>query len=235
MAYQFENRAEVHPSVSIRTDDLSARVFARPWFHRIDLGNRIVTPGVDDSSAKLAHLHMPDDLSGKIVIDIGAYEGFLSFEAERRGATRVLATDHYCWTASGMGDGLGFQIAHQALHSQIEARVIPVEEISPATVGVFDLVLFLGMLYHAQGLLRYLRIARSVCKETIIVETHMDALDYSRPAMVFYPGGTLNNDPSNFWGPNLKCVEAMLREVGFKKLVVFPPYQPGQIVIHALV
>ncbi len=233
--YPFENVAGIDPSASIRTDDLSSMVFGRPWFHRIDLGNGIVTPGVDDSPAKLSHIHMPDNLSGETVIDIGAYDGFFSFGAERRGAIRVLATDHYCWTASGMGDGQGFRIAHQALHSQVEARLIPVEELSPATVGVFDLVLFLGVLYHAQDPLRYLRIARSVCKEMMIVETHMDALDYSRPAMVFYPGNILNNDPSNFWGPNLKCIEAMLREVGFKKLIVFSPYQPARIVIHAFV
>lgn len=220
---------------NVATDDFRAKVYARPWFHRIDLRNGIVTPGIDDSPAKLKHIHMPENLAGKSVIDIGTYDGFFSFEAERRGASRVLATDHYCWTATGMGDGEGFQIARRALGSQVEAQLIPVEEISPETVGMFDVVLFLGVLYHSQDPLRYLRIARSVCSEMMILETHLDARDYPHPAMVFYPGKTLNNDSSNFWGPNQKCVEAMLREVGFRKLIVFPPYQPARIVIHALV
>ena len=136
------------------TDDFRAKVYARPWFHRIDLGDGIVTPGIDDSPAKLKHIHMPENLAGKSVLDIGAYDGFFSFEAERRGAGRVLATDHYCWTATGMGDGEGFQIARRALGSQVEAQLIPVEEISPATVGMFDVVLFLGVLYHSQDPLR---------------------------------------------------------------------------------
>jgi tRNA (mo5U34)-methyltransferase len=219
----------------VNTEQLSEKVFSRPWFHRIDLGHGIVTPGVDDSFFKLNHVHMPDDLSGKTVLDIGAYDGFFSFEAERRGARHVLATDQYCWKSTGMGDGEGFKIAHEALHSRVEAKLIPVEEISPEAVGVFDLVLFLGVLYHAPDPLRYLRIARSVCREMLILETHLDALDYSRPAMVFYPGATLNNDPSNFWGPNTLCVAEMLKEVGFNKLTFFPPWHPNRVVVHAFV
>jgi tRNA (mo5U34)-methyltransferase len=216
-------------------EGLRERVFSRSWFHRIDLGGGIVTPGIDDSPSKLTHIHLPVDLSGKSVLDIGAYDGFFSFEAERRGAARVLATDHFCWTRWGMGDGKGFQIAHEALRSRVEAKVVVAEELSPETVGTFDIVLFLGVLYHSPDPLRYLRAARSVCKEMMIIETHVDALDYPRPAMVFYPGTTLNNDPSNFWGPNIQCVEELLKEVGFRRLVIFPPYHPSRIVVHAFV
>ena len=219
----------------MNTEQLTEKVFARPWFHRIDLGHGIVTPGVDDSPSKLGIVHMPDDLTGKTVLDIGAYDGFFSFEAERRGAQRVLATDHYCWQAGGMGDGEGFKIAHEALNSRVEAQLIPVEEISPETVGMFDVVLFLGVLYHAPDPLRYLRVVRSVCREMMILETHLDAQDYPRPAMVFYPGATLNNDPTNFWGPNIPCVAEMLKEVGFPRLTFFPPWQAARVVVHAFV
>jgi len=217
------------------SDDSFARVFARPWFHRIDLGNGIVTPGIDDTPAKLKFVRMPADLSGKTVIDIGAYDGFFSFEAERRGAARVLATDQFCWQGTGMTDGEGFKIAHRALRSRVEVKRIPVEDISPATVGVFDVVLFLGVLYHSPDPLRYLRAARSVCREMMIIETYCDALDYPRPAMVFYPGATLNNDATNFWGPNLLCIAEMLKEVGFKKISIFPEWLPPRRVIHVFV
>lgn len=214
-------------------EELRTKVFSRPWFHRIDLGNGIVTPGVDDSPAKLKLIHIPENLQGKTVLDIGAFDGFFSFEAEKRGASRVLATDRFCWERQGMADGQGFKIAHAALRSRVEARMISVEELSPATVGLFDIVLFLGVLYHSQDPLRYLRAARSVCRETLIVETHIDAADYPRPAMVFYPGATLNNDPSNFWGPNLLCLAEMLKEVGFKRLTISPPGNPSRMVVHA--
>jgi tRNA (mo5U34)-methyltransferase len=215
-------------------NELKRRVFSRPWFHRIDLGNGIVTPGIDDSVQKLGYLDFPADLSGKTALDIGAYDGFFSFEAERRGATRVVAADYFCWTRTGMGDKQGFNIAHTALNSKVEAVLIPVEEMSPEKLGMFDLVLFLGVLYHSQDPLRYLRIVRSLCKHQLILETHVDAIDYPRPAMVFYPGATLNNDSSNFWGPNPQAVEAMLLEVGFSRVEKKCTYGT-RLVVHAFV
>src|SRR5205823_2820136 len=118
-------------------------VFDRKWFHRIDLGYGIVTPGIDDSSFKLTNLGFPDNFGGASVLDIGAYDGFFSFEAERRGAGRVVASDSYCWSApEGMGDGRGFDIAHWALGSKVEKRKIAVEDLSPDSVGEFDYVFF---------------------------------------------------------------------------------------------
>ena len=215
-------------------DELRHKVFSRPWFHRIDLGNGIVTPGIDNSVEKLSYLDLPADLGGKSVLDIGAYDGFFSFEAERRGAARVVAADYFCWTLTGMADKRGFDIAHAALNSKVEAILIPVEEMSPKKLGTFDLVLFLGVLYHSQDPLRYLRIVRSLCKHQLILETHVDAIDYPRPAMVFYPGATLNNDASNFWGPNPQAVEAMLLEVGFPRVKRICTYG-SRLVVHAFV
>ena len=78
-------------SVNTRRPDISCI----NWFHTIDLGNGVVTPGDDNSPVKLKRLAFPPDLSGKTFLDIGAWDGFFSFEAERRGAARVLATDSY--------------------------------------------------------------------------------------------------------------------------------------------
>ena len=215
--------------------ELQERVNSRAWFHRIDLGNGIVTPGVDDSPVKLDGIQMPEDLTGWSVLDIGAFDGFFSFEAERRGASRVLATDKYCWSLGGMGTKDGFDLAHQARQSRVESRLIPVEDLSPASVGTFDLVLFLGVFYHSEDPMRYLRIVRSLCKRQAIIETHIDAMDYPRPAMVFYPGSTLNNDPSNFWGPNVEALTAMVKEVGFSRVEVGSRWRPDRQVVHAFV
>jgi tRNA (mo5U34)-methyltransferase len=82
---------------AISDTELETRVSALPWFHQIDLGNGILTPG----STSLEHLQAVADiffergLAGKTVLDIGAYDGFFSLEAKRRGATRVLATEFH--------------------------------------------------------------------------------------------------------------------------------------------
>ena len=208
------------------------RVFARNWFHRIDLGHGIVTPGVDDSPRKLAGIHMPDSLRGKTVLDIGTYDGFFAFEAERRGAARVLATDHMCWHLWGMATKDGFDLAKAALGSRVDEMDLAVEDISPERTGVFDVVLMLGVLYHAEDPFRYVRIASAVCREMLILETHVDAEDYPRPAMVFYPGTTLNNDASNWWGPNRAAVVGMLTEAGFKRTETFA-WAPQRLAVHA--
>ena len=106
-----------------------------------------LTPGVSNTARYAERLQWPD-LAGKTVLDIGAWDGYYSFEAERRGASRVVATDHYCWSGDGWGTREGFDLAHRLLGSRVEAIDIDVSEIRPETVGTFDIVLFLGVLYH---------------------------------------------------------------------------------------
>src|SRR5687768_11321825 len=78
-----------------QADELRARVNAIPWYHSIDLGHGVVTPG-DSKTAPLTGDELPD-FSGRSVLDIGAWDGYYSFLAERQGASRVVALDHYVW------------------------------------------------------------------------------------------------------------------------------------------
>ena len=119
-------------------DQLRADVASVSWFHQIDLGNGIVTPGIDETLFKLPKMHIPDRLDGKSVIDIGAWNGAFSFECERRGARRVVAADWNCWQ---LGNKRGFDIAKRALNSRVEEKEIRVEDLSEEMVGTFDLVL----------------------------------------------------------------------------------------------
>jgi tRNA (mo5U34)-methyltransferase len=215
--------------------ELRRRVYSRRWWHTIDLGHGIVTPGEDNTPDKLRRVRLPRRLRGLSVLDIGAYDGFFSFEAERRGAARVVAADRFAWIRGGMTSKEGFDLARSALRSRVEDVMIAVEDITLVALGTFDLVLFLGVLYHAPDPLRYLRNARSVCRGQLILETHIDALDYPLPAAVFYPGTTLNNDASNFWGPNPAAVEAMLREAGFRRIQQVCVYSGTRAVYHAFV
>lgn len=198
-----------------RTADLVDQVNKIKWFHSIDLGNGIVTPGNDDSAAKLRQLALPADLAGMTVLDIGAWDGFFSFEAERRGAKRVLAVDQFCWSGEGSGTQDGFNLARRILNSNVEDYEVDVLSLSPEILGTFDVVLFLGVLYHMKRPLAALRNVASVTKDLLILETHVDLLDVKVPAVAIYPGRELDNDPTNWCGPNLLALKWMLEDVGF--------------------
>ena len=191
------------------------------WFHTIDLGDGVVTPGRDDSAMRLGRLGLPADLGGLSVLDVGAYDGFFSFEAERRGAARVVAADAFVWRE--LDRMLSFELARRALGSSVEDLEVEILELSPERVGKFDLVLFLGVLYHLRDPLLALERVASVTAGRLILETHVDLALMRRPAMAFYPRTELNDDPSNWWGPNPAAVEAMLRDVGFSKIEYVSP------------
>lgn len=207
------------------------------WFHRLDL-NGLQTPGIDPSPNKLATLGIPDDLAGQSVLDIGAWDGFFSYECERRNAARVLATDYFCWTGEGWGTKAGFDLAHRVYKSRVESHVIDVMNLSPGEVGTHDLVLFLGVLYHLKHPLLALEKVASVTRGMLILETHVDMLDCSRPAAAFYPGTELLGDPTNWFGPNPAMIESMLRTVGFRRIELhrgpycISPLSP-RVVFHA--
>ena len=204
--------------------ELKKKVDTIRWFHTIDLGNGIVTPGRDHSFEKLKRIKMPTNLSDQTVLDIGAWDGFFSFEAEKRGAKRVLAIDSYvweggyCWRSGFQGTKRGFELARNALNSKVEDKNLDVFGLSPSKTGVFDLVLFLGVLYHLKHPLLALERVASVTGKQLILETHIDMLMSKRPAIVFYPKDELEGDPTNWCGPNPAAVVAMLKTVGFKKV-----------------
>jgi tRNA (mo5U34)-methyltransferase len=191
------------------------------WYHTIDLGQGVVTRGIDpDPGARARAYRLPTDLSGKTVLDVGAWDGFFSFEAERRGARRVLAVDSFSWSGAGWGTKDGFELARRALGSRVEDAELEHLELSAERIGVFDVVLFLGVLYHMRHPLLALERVAAVTGELLILETHVEAIEPSRPAMLFYPGDELNRDSSNRWGPNPAAVLAMLKDVGFRSVEI---------------
>lgn len=240
----------------IPVDELRQLVPRMHWFHSIDLGHGIVTPGAGPTREVLDRLGMPEDLSGMTVLDVGAWDGFFSFAAERRGACRVLATDSYCWCSAdpverwniyrrvvagepaawGSAGWVGkvpFDLARRALRSRVEGRALDVLDLAPERVGRFDLVLFLGVLYHMRHPLLALERIFRVTGQQLILESFVDLLDCARPAAAFYPGGEVHNDPSNWFGPNPSMIEAMLKEVGFRKVRLHWGPRMNRVVFHA--
>lgn len=213
-------------------DELRQAVGGIRWYHRIDLGGGIVTPGESDTFRVLPRLGFPASFKGMTVLDVGAWDGFYSFEAERRGADRVLATDHFCWSGEGWGTKDGFDLAHRVLNSKVEAKDIDVLDLSPETVGTFDVVLFTGVLYHMRHPLLALERVASVTRNWLILETAVDMLWKRRPALAFYPANELNHDPTNWFAPNPQALRGMLDAVGYRRVaIVFQqsfPYRVGR-------
>ncbi len=173
------------------------------WYHSIELPGGVVTPGVNRSSFALANLNLPMSLEGRSVLDIGAFDGFYSFEAAKRGARRVLATDSYVW--NGHWTQAGFLLAREALGLDdfVEDRNIDVMDLSPEALGeTFDVVLFLGVLYHLSDPIGALRRVASVCDGLLLLETET-ALNYLPfPAARIWPGRELNDNDTNWWSLN---------------------------------
>src|ERR1700761_4723335 len=88
-----------------------------PWHHQIDFGDGILSPGVVkiDVLREQADVYFKDGIAGKTFLDIGCWDGFNSFEARRRGAARVLATDHFAWSDRCWGNRRSFDIARALL------------------------------------------------------------------------------------------------------------------------
>jgi tRNA (mo5U34)-methyltransferase len=203
----------------------------------MDLGNGVITAGgkslqLCTEEADLIFGRV--DLVGRSVLDIGAWNGFFSFEAKRRGAAHVLATDSYCWAHPQIKGRETFDIARSALGIDVDARQIDVAELSPSAVGEFDIVLYLGVFYHRYDAIEALAKAAGLAKQLLIVETHLEMRHVDVPAMMFFPGRELANDPTNWWGPNEHCVKALLIGHGFQEVEVSRhPGGTNRAIFHA--
>jgi tRNA (mo5U34)-methyltransferase len=202
------------------------------WWHEIELAPGIVTPGDDSNRMKLPILDgigLPPDMRGLRVLDIGASDGFFSFEMEKRGA-QVLAMDFVPETYTG------FATARKILDSHVEYRMDNVYNLAPEKYGPFDIVLFMGVLYHLRKPLAALDAIRSVMKPgaqlfvgTMMIDEYfllpdgtvstLDAVNplvKTVPLWQSYPGGSLNGDFTNCFAPNRKALEVALEEAQFR-------------------
>lgn len=218
------------------TADLKAQIDALIWFHSIDFGNGIVSPGV--KSAELL-LQEADSFFGAIspagrsVLDVGAWNGFFSFEAKRRGAARVIASDKYAWITHLNGRP-GFELARAQLGLDVEPVELDVGELTLEDPGACDIVLFAGVFYHLFEAPRLLKHVATLATQLLVVETHQDLLEVARPAMVYYPGTTLAGDASNYWGPNPPLIRDLLAECGYGRVFYRDSvHGPARGVFHA--
>ena len=197
------------------------------WYHQIPIQEGVVTPGINNTGQILALLDLPADASGLRVLDVGTRDGFFAFELERRGAV-VTAVDYV------PKDQTGFQVVSELLDSKVTFLNANVYDLSSERLGTFDIVLFLGLLYHLPDPLQALLLLRSMCRDRLCVESQvidqallmpdgrMASMADVAPALIdvplmqFYPGRSLNDDPTNYWAPNLRGLESMLQDCNFR-------------------
>ncbi len=231
------------------------------WYHSIELAPGVVTPGRSPLAFWQEELHalrLPD-LVGKTVLDIGAYDGFFSFAAERLGAARVVALDHYAWSAdmaaymrdwrSAKRAGRSipsphltehwrpaelpgrrpFDAAHKVLNSRVEPVVKDFMAPDVAAIGAFDIVIFLGVLYHLEEPLAAIRRVFELTAPGGLCVIETEAMEIpgsgSRALFEFFPSDELHRDASNWWAPNAAAMRGLCRAAGFSRVEILPQRQ----------
>ena len=194
---------------------LKDRLTELGWYHSIELPGGQTIPGlqsVDQLRTRLAQFLIPEDLRGKRVLDIGAWDSWFSFEMERRGA-KVVAMDN--------AEHHRFRDAAALLGSSVEHITADICRVHPSDLGTFDYVLFFGVLYHLKHPLLALENVCELAAEAAFVESYVcdPSLTPARPPyMEFYEEEDLLGQLDNWVGPNIPCLLAMCRTAGFARV-----------------
>lgn len=192
--------------------ELHRRSQAISWWHSVPLGEGFVTKGRKPNLRELDAWKFPKDLTGKTVLDIGCNDGGFLAAALQRGASKAVGIDAVC------SPGMQFLLEHEVYPFEFKRVDLFSDEF--LQLPVFDVVIFAGVIYHVKNPMEALSRVRRVTGKVALVESHIDERVTSVPGMVFYEHNELNNDPSNWWGPNQLCLEAMLRTAGFGRVQV---------------
>jgi tRNA (mo5U34)-methyltransferase len=214
---ELADNQQLREQIDQNTAQSRTEMLGGSWWHSIDLGRTPgsgpITPGVhpiEELHAWYNRLDLPDDLTGRRLLDVGCWDGFYSFEAERHGA-EVVSVD--CWRPEN------YFKARAALQSPAEFHELSVYDVTRERLGTFDIVLFLGVLYHLRHPLLGLEQICEVTRDFAVVSSHIIDGFYqsAHPIMEFYEIDQLGGQYDNWWGPNVDCMTRMLRAAGFAR------------------
>jgi tRNA (mo5U34)-methyltransferase len=209
-------------------DELRRAVAELDWYHTIDLGGGVVTPGVFDLRPLVDRFGIPDRLDDKSVLDVGPGDGFFSFLFEERGAASVTTIELPSWGAHdaspvlkafyaaepgaslNIHDALG--LAARARQSRVQRTFISIYDFDPAVHGRYDIVFCSSVLLHLTDPLRALYRIFSATKEMALISTPIDDEASAEPRALFRGTATGHT----FWLPNRTCLMQMARAAGFK-------------------
>jgi tRNA (mo5U34)-methyltransferase len=210
----------------------------RPWFHAIELPHGVWTKRESAGTEPADHpagtwdvvrRHLPPDLAGKSILDVGCGAGFYSVQAKRLGAARVMGVD------ARQHEIRQALLVRRALALDIELRRQSVYKLSPARLGRFDVVLALGLIYHCKHLVLALEKLFSVTGGLLIVETEVlpetpkPVQDATRAALAgrpLLPLAFVHNEQrieeavANWFVPSPGAAQALLQAAGFLEVEV---------------
>ena len=201
-----------------KEQDFGACLAQKGWYHSMELPDGRIIPGfisLEQLRERYDSFLLPPDLTGKRVLDVGTWDGWFAFEAERRGA-EVVAVD--------LVEQENFHYAHRALNSKVRYVLADVYEIPRLGLGYFDYTLFLGVLYHLRHPLLALDTVCGLTKETVIVDSFVlegddrAHIDSPLPWMEFYETDELGDNLDNWFGPTLDCLFSLCRSAGFARV-----------------
>ncbi|MDP9053114.1 MAG: DUF1698 domain-containing protein [Acidobacteriota bacterium] len=197
-----------------RVQHLAGQVQSRFRYHSIELPDGSVLPGlqpVEHLRWRLDLFDVPHDLRGKRVLDVGAWDGWFSFECERRGAT-VVAVDCVALDT--------FIEAKELIGSNVEYLTLDVNELSAKRLGRFDIVFFFGVLYHLRHPLLGLEKAAELSRDLALIESFVIPSEQRAiPAvMEYYERAELGGQIDNWCGPSPECLVSLCRSAGFAEV-----------------
>jgi tRNA (mo5U34)-methyltransferase len=203
-----------------------ARDPAIVWHQRLQLSKDVISPGVNDIEALLDLVGVPARLDGLSVLDIGTCNGGAAFIAEQRGAERVVAVDIYdpSW--------FGFDQLAEALDSKAEFVKASVYQLPGVLAEEFDIVLFLGVLYHLRHPLLAIDSLRTLTRGRLYIETAVCADDSDLSRSEFHPGA-YHGDSSNWFIPSERCLRDWFTTSGFavERTQAWPAGDPGRALL----
>jgi tRNA (mo5U34)-methyltransferase len=182
------------------------------WHQQFQLAPGITSPGVNLVDWLLDTAEVPADLGGQSVLDIGTSNGGVAFEAERRGASRVVAVDIYDDRHFGM------RPLADLFDSKVEYLQSSVYELPERLDTTFDVVVFWGVLYHLRHPLLGLDALRRLTAGWASIETAVTIAGDDRPGTLarFFGTDELAGDSSNWWAPSVDALHAWCRSAGFE-------------------
>lgn len=202
------------------------------WWHSIPLPDNRVTKGGKSQEVmrhEAAHFFDVLDLAGKSFLDIGAWNGGFTLEAFRRGASRIAALDRYHLPELeehfNVLKSINYIVQQWSIKAELYACNLDNPRVDLSVLGQFDVVLFSGVFYHLLNPLSALREVAMLAKDVLIIETLIDSTNDNRPGMIFYPRNEVNNDTSNWWGPNIPFMIEYLQVLGYSRVDVI--HNPG--------